>query len=436
MPQPARPDHLCPLAYRNSGHQSSLARMLTRPITLCRSGSQPGEFRHRAERPEGSFFIEPDDPLPAGSRLPIAPRYRNAKSGPRDANTNRGFTLVELLVVIAIIATLLGLLLPAVQSAREAARRIACMNNIKQVALGCLLYVDARKSLPPAVEFVAGITEGNDHHYNFGPNWAILTLPFVEEGQLFDDVQHDLAAYNDAGATSWRAKLQGQKRSVMLCPSDSFNSVPCSLLGGWQRGNYGANAGPGMFDSNRGWPLADHGLEYRNDKLTEQSGNLRYGGRCAGFASQGIPCYAYMSSPRGVMSANTAIRPSQVTDGLSKTVLIDELRTGTVSTDLRGTWAMGQVGASILSGAGRGDSIGPNISEVGHDDIKDGFNDPVNGMGCQSDRSNQVTAKSMHPGGVLLAFADGSVRFIQNEISRAAYQLMHSRDDGIPGLFE
>lgn len=347
-----------------------------------------------------------------------------------------GFTLVELLVVIAIIATLIGLLLPAVQSAREAARRIACANNIKQVALGCLLYVDARKTLPPAVEFAAGITEGNDHQYNFGPNWAVFTLPFVEESRLFDDVQPDLAAYRDRGISAWRDQVRGQKRSLMLCPSDSFNSVPCSLLGGWQRGNYGANAGPGMFDANRGWPLADHGLEYLDDRLTEQSGTLRYGGRCAVFASQGIPCYAYMASPRGVMSANTRIRPSQVTDGLSKTVLIDELRAGTVAADLRGTWAMGQVGASILCGAGRGDSIGPNISETGHDDIKDGFNDPARGMGCQSDRSNQVTAKSMHPGGVMMAFADGSVRFIQNEISRAAYQLMHSRDDGIPGLFE
>ena len=84
-----------------------------------------------------------------------------------------------------------------------------------------------------------------------------------------------------------------------------------------------------------------------------------------------------------------------------------------------------------MAGSGRADGPSPNVSLTGYDDILNGFDDPNNNMGSSSwQESNQVTAKSMHPGGVNVCFADGSIRFVSDSVSRLAYQLMHSRDDG------
>jgi prepilin-type N-terminal cleavage/methylation domain-containing protein/prepilin-type processing-associated H-X9-DG protein len=339
------------------------------------------------------------------------------------------FTLVELLVVIAIIGTLAGMLLPAVQSAREASRRVACTNNQKQLSIGLLNYMDTRKSLPPAVQLHASVQLPWDYHQNFGPNWAIFILPFIEQQDLYSSKQSAIKGYASSGDSGWRVIAQ-QSLSLMSCPSDVKSTAPFTGLGvGWARGNYGANAGAGVFATDK---YGDEGLQRVGGRFVEASNNLYHGSTCAAMSSwTGHICYVYFVSPRGVMTANYAIRPAQITDGLSKTVLLDELRVGTTSTDLRGTWAMGQVGASIVAGSGRADSPGPNVSEHGYDDIMDGTDDFADGMGCQSDRSQQVTAKSRHPGGVNLAYADGSVRFLDNSTAQGVYQAMHTRDDGV-----
>src|SRR5271155_2447842 len=96
------------------------------------------------------------------------------------------FTLIELLVVIAIIAILIALLVPAVQKVRDAAARTQCANNMKQLALGCHNYHDVNKKFPPAVMSQPSV--GNNIIYgssNFGPNWVVLILPFIEQGTLY-----------------------------------------------------------------------------------------------------------------------------------------------------------------------------------------------------------------------------------------------------------
>ena len=143
--------------------------------------------------------------------------------------------------------------------------------------------------------------------------------------------------------------------------------------------------------------------------------------------------YAYNAAPAGgAMSVNSTWGFAAITDGTSNTIMLDEIRVGTTANDLRGTWAMGQCGASIVAASGRGDSPGPNIGFSGYDDIMNGTDDQARGMGACTNcgGSWQVTMKSKHTGGALACFADGSVRFVRNGISQLGYQLMHCRNDG------
>src|SRR5689334_5256047 len=109
------------------------------------------------------------------------------------------FTLIELLVVIAIIAVLIGLLLPAVHKVREAAARASCQNNMKQLALALHKYNDDFGRLPPAVQFQAGVTTSNKHDVNFGPNWAILLLPQIEQGNLYNQYSSSIDNFMTTG---------------------------------------------------------------------------------------------------------------------------------------------------------------------------------------------------------------------------------------------
>ena len=342
----------------------------------------------------------------------------------------KGFTLIELLVVIAIIAILIGLLLPAVQKVREMASRMTCQNNIKQLALGCFNFEQVYGRFPAAVQMTIPnslpaptVSDSGDYQKNnFGPNWLVLILPFIEQESLYKSVQVSIENYSLNGNTNWRS-ICNQEIKTLKCPSEAFNSTQFKdkdgvLPGSWARGNYGANAGPGMFHA-RAF-LGNNSLQLLGRVFSENPGLITND-------------FLFVpTSPRGIMSVNSNTTINSISDGTSSTILIDELRTGTISSDLRGTWAMGQVGASILAGAGRGDSPGPNISTSIMDDIMNGNDDPGRGMGCdiRIRYSHEVTTKSFHAGGVNAGFADGGVRFIQNSIDRKTYQLIHSRDDG------
>lgn len=329
----------------------------------------------------------------------------------------QGFTLIELLVVIAIIAILIGLLLPAVQKIREAANRMSCSNNMKQLGLAAHNYHDVNGKFAPSVMFV-GTPNPADFNQNFGPNWAVLMLPYFEQDNLYRLASQSISNFPTTGDNGWRS-IRGTVIKTFLCPSDGGGSkAPTSRAGGnWARGNYGANAGPGMF-----WNGAPEGcIMTSGGRLVERTDGV--GGYYASNV-QGL-------SVAGVFTVNDGINMAAITDGTSSTIMFDELRIGPTANDIRGTWAMGQAGASISAGNGRLDTPSPNISLSGYDDIQGGDDQPQIGMGaCGGCGSWQVTAKSRHSGGVMVCFADGSVRFVRDSISSRNWYLLHSRADG------
>ncbi len=303
----------------------------------------------------------------------------------------RAFTLVELLVVITIIGILISLLLPAVQSAREAARKLQCSNTLKQNGLALMNYESQWQIFPPSFYYKNANVDTDREHW---ANWAILILPFLEQQPLYDAFNLTLPINNAANQTP-----RGTKLSVMLCPSDANNGTPFASVdategSGWARGNYGANACLGY---------------------------------CVSYYAAGPTSPMWASNwLRGIMGANVSVGIAQIRDGASNTILLAELRAGIVPIDRRGTWALGGPGSSSLWAHGSDDSLGPNSPSVSSDAILDST-EVINAVGvetliaermgaCSGSSNNQAGPRSMHVGGVNVCLADGSVRFISDTI--------------------
>ena len=300
-----------------------------------------------------------------------------------------GFTLVELLVVITIIGILISLLLPAVQAAREAARRMQCSNNLKQLALALHNYHAQVNTFPPAAQCAA--SEDPYSTQLLGPNWCVAVLPFLEQQSLYNSFDLTVPVSN-AKNRDWR----GVQLSVMNCPSDSASRTPYTGLSStegdnWARGNYGANGGGGGPNGDSGW----------NDSRT-----------------------------RGVMGIpNVSVGINGIRDGTSNTILLVELRVGVSEKDRRGCWALGAASSSAAVGFGSiGAANGPNPRADYSDDILgcDYLRNTAPGaealldagMSCYPNSMNgQGASRSCHPGGVHVALADGSVRFVGDYIN-------------------
>jgi prepilin-type N-terminal cleavage/methylation domain-containing protein/prepilin-type processing-associated H-X9-DG protein len=369
----------------------------------------------------------------------------------------RGFTLIELLVVIAIIAVLIALLLPAVQSAREAARRAQCVNNIKQLVLGLHNFASANGDrFPKGVDLPFctnlaynqihdGLT--NDFTEPFGPNWAVKILPYLEQQVLYN--ASNVIAYptfkgpyaykfTKGGAADgitngnlvnmdWaNSTLRSTRLSVFICPSDSLNDVsnmfytpsdysnfpsiaPQNQMTGeifvnWARGNYGAVQG--ATDT-------DHMVNGQN-----------------GESSSPYPG----ASKRGMMGANFGTSIAAVTDGLSNTIAVAEMRAGLTTSDGRGVWALGFSGSSLCCEAKDYNPVPNSMNLAPFGNCDDGGDETQTcwtfaaqfpnrgklGMPCNcDDGANNAggQARSQHPGGVNVGMGDGSARFIKNSIS-------------------
>ncbi|HEY2893108.1 MAG TPA: DUF1559 domain-containing protein, partial [Pirellulales bacterium] len=272
-----------------------------------------------------------------------------------------GFTLVELLVVIAIIGVLVALLLPAVQAARESSRRSSCTNNIRQLALAAHNFADATGKFPVATQIAGSPTNGTQNMMSayrtpgFGPNWAVLMLPYFEQSALYDQNSAGINNYlpSNGADLSWRRLATANVKS-MRCPSDNYGAVSnnnFTLNTGqfnayWARGNYGANAGPGWLH------FTENGKSW-DGTATATASTISFAG--------------------GVFAVNYGLRLAEVgsQDGTSNTVMFNELRVGINPGDRRGVWAMGVSGSSIAAAHAIGDCFNPNDNAEKADDIED-----------------------------------------------------------------
>ena len=228
--------------------------------------------------------------------------------------TLRAFTLVELLVVIAIIGVLVALLLPAVQAAREAARRINCQSNIKNLALAVLNYESSKKSLPQssagAVNTQDGVSILNANSPQF--SWIVRTLPFLEQQAIFQqfDLKQTHTLYIGEPPATMRTPELAQP-ALLMCPSDS---------------GLGRTFGPTRT-----------GLAGPNRSMGK--------GNYVGYASaEHIECQRF--APGALINEPQPLK--NVLDGLSNTLMLTEVRTREDAADERGVWSMGWTGASVI----------------------------------------------------------------------------------------
>jgi prepilin-type N-terminal cleavage/methylation domain-containing protein len=292
---------------------------------------------------------------------------------PSSSRRRLGFTLVELLVVIAIIGVLVALLLPAVQSAREAARRVQCSNNLKQIGLGMHNFHDARKFLPPGG--ITGTASTPAHHSLRLPtrvdhSWTVFLLPFIEQQAIYElyDMRRD-----------WRAPQNRTARETRLatwtCPSTPDPQRVATLVFG----------GFGTVTS----AVSDYGV----DNAINQ-----------GLYSLLWIDDASAASPEGVMRVNELQRFGDIKDGLSNTMWIFE------DAGRPQLWLTGhkQGTSNTVSGGGWTDRDNEFIT---HGFTYTGLNSPGK---CPINCTNNNEIYSFHPGGALGVVGDGAVRFLSD----------------------
>ncbi len=293
----------------------------------------------------------------------------------------RGFTLIELLVVIAIIAILVALLLPAVQQAREAARRTQCKNNLKQLGLALHNYHDAMKTFPPGYVSLFDAT-GNDTGPGWG--WASFLLPQLEQSPLFNQVNFNFGIEHAANATP-----RVQKLPTFLCPSDIAPDR-------WQAAR--RDLSTGAFLSN----------------ICEVA-SANYIGMFGTF-EPGV-------GGDGVSFRNSHVGLRDMTDGSSSTLMVGErsFRLG------EATWTGAVIGAVIVADGSDGVGTGPpepaSSIILGHSG--DGYS-PGN------PRSHVNQFYSLHAGGVQFLFGDGHVGFLNSSLDYGVYQALTTRAGGEP----
>ena len=336
-----------------------------------------------------------------------------------------GFTLIELLVVIAIIAVLVALLLPAVQQAREAARRSQCKNNLKQIGLALHNYHDSHNVFPPA--YVGSIgASGTVHGIAYpddngnGPSgfgWGMLIAPQMDQAPLFNSVDFSQPCWAPQHATAAKTKL-----SAFLCPS-AVGGSDGFVVERWTTGSSAAPGGPQPFTPQ---------LFFAHSHYVTNAGIHQPWGRDPAYSNdfsrpEPIPATGKSVVQDGPFYRNSRVRESGVIDGLSNTVFIGEHTSslsnktwyGTVpyaATCPKGTWPSDCNSAGCLLGA----HSGPDT----HDHPQVVIHAPNHPFG----HTDQM--HSDHVGGAHILFGDGSVHFISQYIDSFTWVALSTRDGG------
>lgn len=297
------------------------------------------------------------------------------------AKARRGFTLVELLVVIAIIGILVALLLPAVQAAREAARRMQCSNNSKQIALANANYEDSFNVYPPGRMGCDGINtgpcNGDANYQRVGTSALVALLPFIEGQSLHDSIDFNTGLYSSGfpmNAQNQAAVLN--RPDFVVCPSDTARK---------DRDVGGYPAATGSYAMVHGQLGPDQGI----------SGNMKV-------FNTGI--YVYKVS----------FQQSHLSDGTSSTMIFGETYDGHLD-EVYNIWTMGSRHHTLRS------TVNPPNTRPGQGITTSPYGTPLNGAFA-----------SRHPGGAMFAFADGHVQFIAENIDLATYRALSTREGEEP----
>ncbi|MEN0109274.1 MAG: DUF1559 domain-containing protein [Planctomycetota bacterium] len=330
----------------------------------------------------------------------------------------RAFTLVELLVVVAIIGVLVALLLPAVQAAREAARRGRCTNQLRNVALACLNFESARGVLPPAsvnapVEFDNSI------------GWQVLILPYLEEGAL-------TASISSADAEDAETLDLANRTTVpvYLCPTDPDIES--------ERGR--------KFDIQVMSYAGVLGSYFSSVGLDESGADCGPRDRCVGGETGATGEFGTVNVD-GLMGVDIAVPLRRVTDGLSKTLLVGErwyqLRTWTFGSyfsvrddgqpvgDRPPVGPQARTAVSAAKNLDRRSPLNADLKSVGfYRRHLDEDRPPIGAGDEKTIAYNNLPFGSFHPGGAFFAHGDASVRFYTDDINEAVYLALGSRDGG------
>ena len=317
----------------------------------------------------------------------------------------RGFTLVELLVVIAIIGVLVALLLPAVQAAREAARRSQCSNNHKQIGLALHNYNGARKKFPPGVVYSNNWTNGPcgvrpvpdaknkmpgagfPHSYA----WSSLVLPYFEEQAVANAYDYSYGSLGIAGVADSNYRNAATPIATYQCPSNPQSGELVSCCG--LKSN-------GKVEEEDAQHTSMCAVADADDAMCTSPVPKWYGG--AGAGSVNHPRYA-----NGAFGNFDGARMKDFRDGLTKTLFVGEVLGKGAGTHIGHYWAM----YNVL-------------------DTAEGINGPntVIGGSWPADNSFRSTGfASMHPGGCHFLLGDGSVRFFDENISQTVLHALTTR---------